>query len=287
AQVLGTGKPIKEMEVIVERPDGEQRHVITSPAPLFDHEGAITGALNVLIDITDRRRIHAEKQRLSSILEKSLNEIYIFDLDTLKFEYVNDGALRNLGYSIEEIRQMTPLDIKPEFTEQSFDRMVRPLRTGSEGKIIFNTVHRRSDGSDYPVEVHLQSVDSENGRVFLAMILDITEKRVSEERLRVATQTGKLGIWDWDVQNNTIEWTDPVYEIHGVNKGDFEPTLPGYLQLIHPEDRDRVQKAINAAVEKDLSYEIEFRTLNAAGEINWVFTSGVVLREKDRPVRMI
>ena len=287
ARVLRTGEPMKEVELIMERPDGVLRHVIASPAPLFDHEGSLAGALNVLIDITDRRKANAEKQRLSNVLEKSLNEIYMFDLHTLKFEYVNRGALKNLGYTLEQMRQMTPLDIKPEFEKKDFDRLVHPLRDGSEHKVIFNTVHRRADGSDYPVEVHLQLVDSDQGKVFLALILDITEQRVNEERLRVATQTGKLGIWDWDIQNNTIEWTDPVYAIHGVNKGDFEPTLPGYVQLIHPEDRQRVEKAINAAVEKDHPYEVEFRTLNAAGEINWVFTSGVVLRDKDRPVRMI
>ncbi len=286
AQVIRTGERT-EVEIHVERPNGELRTIISSPTPMLDEEGNVTGAVNVMIDVTERRKMEDERQQFTNMLERSLNEIYIFDLETLKFEYVNHGALRNLGFTLEQMRHMTPLDIKPDFTHAEFERIVTPLREGGIEKLLFNTVHRRADGSDYPVEVHLQCVNNGTRRLFMAMILDITERRLGEERLRVATQTGKLGIWDWDVENDTITWTDPVFEIHGVEKGSFEPSLPGYTQLIHPEDRERVGKAIRATLEKDAPYEIEFRTLNERQEVNWVYTSGVVLRDKGRPVRML
>ena len=77
------------------------------------------------------------------------------------------------------------------------------------------------------------------------------------------------------------------YEIHGVEEDAFEPTMEGYHQLIHPEDRDRVGAAIKATLENDAPYETEFRTLNAEGTVNWVYTNAVVIREQGRPVRML
>jgi PAS domain S-box-containing protein len=280
-------RALSDVESVVVQPNGEQRAVLANPTPLYDHSGKVSGAINVLVDITERQRAEADRQQLSGMLERSLNEIYIFDLESLKFDYVNHGALSNLGYTLEQMRHMTPVDIKPEMNARQFDAMVKPLSSGEKEKLLFYTVHRRADGSDYPVEVHLQIVNKGPRRMYMAMILDITERKLNEERLQVITRTGKLGIWDWDIVADTITWTDPVYEIHGVEKGSFAPTMDGYEALIHPEDRERVGAAIKATLETDAPYTIEFRTLNAQGEVNWVYTNAVVLREGQRPVRML
>jgi PAS domain S-box-containing protein len=280
-------RAMSDVEAVVVQPNGEQRAVLANPTPLYDNHGRISGAINVLVDITERQRAEADRQQLSGMLERSLNEIYIFDLKSLKFEYVNHGALSNLGYSLEQMREMTPVDIKPELDAKQFELLVKPLRNGEKEKLLFHTIHRRADGSDYPVEVHLQIVDKGPKRMFMAMILDITERKLGEERLAVITRTGKLGIWDWDILADTITWTDPVYEIHGVEKESFTPTMEGYHELIHPEDRERVSAAIKAALETDAPYTIEFRTLNPEGKVNWVYTNAVVMRDGSRPVRML
>ena len=112
----------------------------------------------------------------SSVLEESLNEIYIFDAVTLAFIQVNKGARQNLGYDMDELLTMTPVDIKPGHTEASFQEAIKPLTQGGEEKIEFNTVHRRKDGTDYLVEVHLQKMQFRNQPVYVAIILDITER---------------------------------------------------------------------------------------------------------------
>ena len=287
ARSVKQAKAYHDVEVMVERPDGTVRSIIANPTPVIGSDGSCKGAVNVLIDVTERKLMEAERERLSKVVENTLNEIYIFDPDTLRFQYVNQGALKNLGYSLEEMRRMTPLDIKPDFTAERFEETIKPLRKGAQARILFHTVHKRADGSVYPVEVHLQRVDDGVRNVFVAMILDITERRKDEERLRIATSTGKLGIWDWDVQKDAISWTDPVYEIHGVTKEDFTPTFKEYAELVHPEDRPRVRQAIQNALEHDAAYEIEFRTLNRRGVTNWVFTNAVVIREQGKPVRML
>lgn len=118
---------------------------------------------------------------LGHILETSLNEIYIFDAETMKFVQVNEGARRNSGYTMEELSKMTPLDIKPEFTARSFELLTEPLRTGEQAIMELQTRHRRKDGSLYPVDIHLQMSTLSGRAVYVAIIMDITDRRRAEQ----------------------------------------------------------------------------------------------------------
>ncbi|MFA6598219.1 MAG: PAS domain S-box protein [Ignavibacteriaceae bacterium] len=148
----------------------------------YDSEHKIL--FGVIQDITEYKKLEQSRFQLLNIIEKSLNEIYVFDAATLKFEYVNNSALENLGYSFQEICGLTPVDIKPEFTEETFRHAVEPLITGTDELFVFETIHRRKDGSDYPVEVHLQLHRLEDKNVFFAIINDITEHKRTEAALR-------------------------------------------------------------------------------------------------------
>ncbi len=138
----------------------------------------------VTIDITDRKRAEEMVERFSRIFEESLNEIYLFDSDTLRFVQVNAAAQRNVGYSMEELQELTPIDLKPEHTTESFTKLIAPVRTGEMEKIVFETVHQRKDQSLYDVEVHMQLLKHDHESLFVAIVLDITERKLAEEALR-------------------------------------------------------------------------------------------------------
>ena len=131
-----------------------------------------------------RRRAEMERAWLRDVIERSLNEIYVFDPETLRFRFANRGAVRNLGFSTEELLERTPLDIKPEFDEASFRNVLRDVAAMRGEVHRFETTHRRKDGTDYPVEVHLQCVETGQGDVFLAVVNDVTERRIAEARIR-------------------------------------------------------------------------------------------------------
>lgn len=146
-----------------------------------DSSGKPQYFITTVNDITEQKKAESERLRLLHILESSLNEIYVFDAN-LVFEYVNHAALQNLGYNKEVMLfRMMPIDLKPEFTEATFRQLLEPLLQGRQESLLFETVHRRHDGSVYPVEVHLQPVNLEGRQVFLEMILDITERKVFEK----------------------------------------------------------------------------------------------------------
>ncbi|MBT6596153.1 MAG: PAS domain S-box protein, partial [Nitrospina sp.] len=78
--------------------------------------------------------------RFGRILDNSSNEIYVFDASTLHFIQVNSGARENLGYSMDELTHMTPLSFKPEYTLETFEKLIEPLRSGKKSVIGFETV---------------------------------------------------------------------------------------------------------------------------------------------------
>lgn len=189
--------PFPEKDCIVHKVlmDGEEVHVHDDlfwnkngnsiPVEYWSHpilnENRIIGSVVTFIDITERQKGENERFQLLNILDNSLNEIYIFDSETLNFEYLNRGALNNIGYSIDEIKNLTPVDIKPEITIEAFKEIINPLILGEKEIQVFQTKHKRKNGSVYPVEVHLQLHKVGERKVFFAVINDITERKKLEE----------------------------------------------------------------------------------------------------------
>ena len=136
-----------------------------------------TYVMALVIDITERKKSQEELSHWFQIFNESLNEIYVFDAKTLKFINVNYGAQSNIGYNLQELKAITPIDIKPEFTETSFKKMLQPLIHGTQKKLDLESVHQRKNGSTYPVEIHLQLSSIGDHEVFVAIILDITERK--------------------------------------------------------------------------------------------------------------
>ena len=188
---------------ILQRKEGQNVWMSTNGMPVFDEYNNFLGYRGSGSDITERKQAEEIRTRFGRVLESSLNEIYFFDAQTLMFVDVNHGARENIGYTIDELRTMTPLDITTEYTKESFENLLSPLRTGEKDIQVFFTVNKRKDGSLYPVEVHIQLAGNEVSPVFVAIILDITERRQTEEALRLANWKLNLlsGITRHDINN--------------------------------------------------------------------------------------
>lgn len=132
----------------------------------------------------EHARLYHELRQFRTTLDQTLDCVFMFDPQTLRFFYVNQGAVDQVGYSAEELHRMTPLDIKPEFSEETFRAMLAPLISGERSRFTFETIHRHKDGHDIPVEVALQYVaPDEDGHRFVAIVRDITERRHSQAAL--------------------------------------------------------------------------------------------------------
>lgn len=175
----------------------------------------------------------APRRLLRRIIEESLNEVYVFGAASLRFCYANRAALHNLGYTMRELRTLTPLDLKPEFDPPRFEALLAPLRDGSQPVQVFETIHRRKDGSTYPVEVHLQYLGDATPPLFAAIILDISTRRAAEDALRqswlfVDTLLDCLGegIIVYDDHLRYKMWNRCMEEITGVPASQVMGKLP-------------------------------------------------------------
>ncbi|WP_417236659.1 PAS domain S-box protein [Bizionia paragorgiae] len=151
--------------------------------PIVNDEGVVTNYISIQSDVTEEIKSEGQRHHLEHIIKQSLNEIYVFDAITLKFLNVNYGAQKNLGYTLKELQNMTPLDLKVYDNEQGFRKRIASLLNDDSEKIEFETLHLRKDGSVYPVEVHLQLSKLGGEQVFVAIVLDITERKNYTEKL--------------------------------------------------------------------------------------------------------
>ncbi|AGF76853.1 PAS domain S-box [Desulfocapsa sulfexigens DSM 10523] len=145
----------------------------------------------LLEKVTSLNNSLQQEENLTRIIEDSLNEIFLFDTTSYKFVFVNTGALQNIGYTMDELLEMTPLDIKPDIKKASFEEIIAPLLSKKQENVVFETLHRRKDGSTYTVEIHLQQSVYRSQPVFVSIGLDVTERNKREEALLQSN-----GQWD-------------------------------------------------------------------------------------------
>ena len=162
------------------RVDGEIRMLETHAEVMADADGRPTRVVGMCSDVTARHEAQRQRREALDTLDAADDGAFIFAPDTLRFLYVNEGAVRQLGYSRAEFLAMTPPDIKPEFDEQRFRELIAPLLRGDGNALSFTTLHRHKNGHDIPVELKVQLVTDENKPRFIAMVRDITERRAAE-----------------------------------------------------------------------------------------------------------
>ena len=206
ASVLAGKSATMEFEIIGLK--GARRWMASSAVPLPNQPDAHPKMLAITRDVSERRRIEEDIVQLNtqlsqfkSTLDQALEAIFIFDPESLLFTYVNQGAMKQVGYSETELMQMTPVDIKPELTLAQFQQLVQPLIEGVQPSLTFQSVNRHKDGHDTPVEIFLQLIRLEGQAPrFVAMVNDISareqaaaERRSLEAQLRESQKIEAIG----------------------------------------------------------------------------------------------
>ncbi len=273
-------------------------------APLRNPDGSIS-KIEFLHDITGLRHteeaLRASETRLRLLLDSTAEAIYGIDLRG-KCTFCNPSCLRLLGY--DHVEDLLGKDTHTLFHYQHPDG--RPYlaeecpvyHTCKTGQIMYveNEVFWRADGTSFPVEYrsHPQLLDE---KIVGAVItfLDITERkraeqelRSSEERLALATRTGNIGIWDWDVTNNILLWDDSMYQLYGIRHEDFGSAYESWASTLHPEDRAHTEGEIQAALRGEREYAPEFRILRPDGSVRYIkAASHTLFDDNGKAVRMV
>lgn len=185
AQALKEKRPIRGLEAIAERPDGVRVPFLAFPSPLFDPEGELTGAINMLVDVTERDVADEAAQRLAAIVEFSDDAILTKDLEGTIVTW-NKGAERLFGYTPDEAIGRSVQMLIPADRQDEEPRILAQIRRGDRIDH-YETVRRCKDGRLVDISLSVSPIRSRDGRVIGASKIarDITERRLIEERQRL------------------------------------------------------------------------------------------------------
>ena len=169
----------------------------------------------------------------------------------------------------------TPLaDLQPDPVIAGFARRVdEVLHTGQPSRDLF--VHEGPAGR-VTLDVTLCRLPDlgDDPEHVLAVLRDVTALLRVNDVLEEVERVTRTGTWTWDVVGDTVRWSSQLYELFGVSRTQMEPSLSGYLQRVHPEDRDDVEAAIRTTFETGQAFELHHRVVTPDEEVRRLHCTG-------------
>ncbi len=171
--------------------DGHRVDVLLNGTIIHDREGN-QHIWSIVQDISERKLAEVELNRFKSTLDVTDDCVFMFDPDAMYFIYANQGAMEQVGYSKEELEQMHPYDLKPDYDEAAFRELVSPLIENGGRSVTFDTIHQHKNGELIPVEIALQYIapQGEPAR-FVAIVRNISERKMMQQKLVEAKEAAE------------------------------------------------------------------------------------------------
>ncbi|MHC3994444.1 PAS domain S-box protein [Thiomicrolovo sp. ZZH C-3] len=152
---------------------------------LRDIHGTIEGLLSIGMDVTDKRKTEERLELFHTLFDQSMDAVEIVDIKTLRLLDVNETESRQLGYSREELLNMTVREIDPTMSPAQSEKLMERFRKTK--KIRFESVHRRQDGTLFPVEISASLIERDR-TYLLSIVRDISERIESDAALKRANR---------------------------------------------------------------------------------------------------
>ena len=236
----------RDLEIIVERPDGKKRHVVPAPRVVTNERGKIVGAINCLFDITERKRAEAAAMRLAAVVQSSHDAIVAKTLNGIITDW-NQGAEHIFGYKPKEIIGKSVLTLIPKDRQSEEEEILRKVRRG-ESLDHYETVRRRKDGKLFDVSLTISPIKGPKGEIVgvSKVARDITKQKQTERRLVEQARLLDLtndAIIVRDRQDRIVYWNRGAEEMYGFPaKEALGRITHELLQTAHPENYKNLQK---------------------------------------------
>jgi PAS domain S-box-containing protein len=291
AEVMGAGSSQpREKEYF--RKDGSCVSVLIGGASFEENRNQ---GVSFVLDLTERKRaeeaLRESEERFRSFVDHATDGFFLHD-EHLAVLDVNRQACESLGYSREEIIGMHPSDFDAGLDEASIARMGERVKAGET--VTFESLHRRKDGTVFPVEIRARQFQHGAHLFRLSLVRDISERkraeevlRESEAKLQKAQRIAHFGWWERDFTTNRVSLSDEVCRIFGIKAVDLSEWHGRWLNLIHPDDRSRTAEAAAAALlPGGPRYDVEYRIVRPDAGERIVHSQGdVTWDESGRPLR--
>ncbi len=283
-------------EVCATGKNGVQFWLQTNIVARKDEKGSITGYLTMSSNITKYMlsvvKEVGDNDKYRNLFNYSPIPMWIYNRRTLAFMDVNQAAVRNYQYSIEEFLGMNIKQIRPKEDIPQLERTLKRTRETpfQNFKEVFR--HTKKDGSIIHVNIQSNPIMYEGEQATLVLATDITEEleakaalSLANMRLTTAQEIAKLGYWSNDLLKNVIHWSKEVYNIFELSEDSFELTLANVANMYHPEDRWIMRADINAAFADKEIDEFDNRIVTPDGKTKWIHQKIRLIRDQhNKPI---
>ena len=273
--------------------DGDLRH----RAPALDGEaGKVARAFNAMAEQLEMQRgtIRADAERFRAVFDNCPLPMGISDLQTGSIVEVNAAFTEATGIPAKEAigKSTGQIDLWAEPEQRA--NVLRLVE--QQGRVAaFECRQRARNGKIADVLLFADAMEIGGRRMLLSQAVDVTERKRGErqlhevsKRLRLATRSARIGIWDLDLRSGALVWDDTMFDLYGVAPREFGARFADWLRRVAPEDRPAVEKCRAEALAGRVDIDIQYRIVRPDGTVRHVHSSASVERdEHGDPVRLM
>ncbi|WP_405296207.1 PAS domain S-box protein [Algibacter sp. Ld11] len=217
-------------------------------------EGEVIEMIGTCQDITEQKMA---ENKFRGLLESAPDAMVITNEDS-KIQMINKQAEIMFGYKIEELFNKSVDLLLPKRFLTGCESKVNTLLsdlvgTESSGEEDLAAVNR--EGKEFPVQISLSPLETEDGVLISAAIRDITAQKLAKSELlrknqllTFAEKITMMGNWQWNIITNDVKWSSNLFEIFGVDK-DADLAFDTYFNCVHDEDKEMVSKHVEKAID--------------------------------------
>ena len=281
--------PLRALSETVSRITGGE---LTASAPILsdDEVGALAQAFNSMTEklrqtldgmqeeLRERKQAEENLLQFRTVLDESIDAIFLIDLETGRYLDFNKSAYEFLGYNREELTQLTVMDVAQHIPSLDI-WLARVELISTSGSLIFETIYKRKDRSIFPVEVSARLLSYGEKNIMVAVVRDIAERKQAEEALvasemkfRMLAENTPIVVYQCknDARFTFLYLNDAVEGLTGYSKKVFLEDGLSFFDLYHPDDLSEIAVSEDELSHHKPSFHITYRIRHASGEWRWV-----------------
>jgi PAS domain S-box-containing protein len=293
---------IKEAFAEKKFPDNFIHRIVTSKGKIkmvhflgeviLDDQGEILEMIGTCQDVTEQKM---EENKFRGLLESAPDAMVITN-EASEIQMINRQAEKMFGYKIEELyNKSVDLLLPKRFLtgcESKVDTLLEDLvGTESSGEEELRAINK--EGEEFPVQINLSPLQTEDGVLISAAIRDITEQKIAEAELlrknqilTFAEKITMMGNWQWSLITNKIKWSTNLYEIFGLDK-DIDLAYDTYFNSVYGDDKERVSRRVEQGINDKESIDLTHRISLPDGSVKTIqLLAEVFLDAKGEVVEM-
>lgn len=281
-------------ELLLEKKNGTRIVAGVKASEVMISKKEFITQLQCVLPIVEKRPERVVRRDFDVLFEALPDSVFIHNFQVIT--HVNQAFLELYGYTSKEEIIGQPIPdalVHPDDFGLILEGRRRAI--GKESIRIPNLKTIKKDGTVFLSESRLSSIEFNGTPHLLVASRDVTNRRQREEQITEANllmkesqKLAQLGSWQWDVASNKVTWSNELFLIYGLNKTTFKASFAGYLERVHPEDREYVQSTVQKALQDKEPIHFEERIVRPNGEIRHLRSWGQVKTDQHgNPIKML